>query len=938
VRGEDFLIVAKIIRQFFWIALPVSSALAIDAIPFVFDPLTSADAARPAAVSMFGEVAAVIEPGLARSGFSKTNNFLCYYRTNATDWAEIAVVPQPGRALSVDVDNCRVAVGLSGTALVYTVSCSSSKPDCTLSNTIGLGNGGYQVVDVDLEGTRLALLVDKRTGYIGDEEKVVQVYDEVGPSWILRAEVGVGSTSDLFGIILNADAVDLDGDRLALSSLFQNTIQIHEKNQGGANAWGKVASISNQPPGMTYLGFSLALGGTRLAASCLNASNNRPHLLVYSNNVGGVGNWGYAGELLHQPSGAGFLLLDYHDGRLAAMGLPVFNQLVSIGSPGHMWMFNNGAGPAGWTLERNRAIGRISMSYLGLLVSGVVPLPGISLYGTRLMVGLANTNTYQDKSGWAASVHSVNTGGSTQWGSEYTIEAPGVPEQFGYSVDMDGNYMVTGMPNDNWAGVNSGSAYVWYLFDLAGQKAWYPIARLINENGASGHLFGFDVSITTLSGGDALVAVGAWGEFTDKGAVYIFRVSISTGQTTLPVRITPTPYPNGTIFGYSVSLDGDILAVGAPLGDMSGPDWGTVYVFDRNSGGADKWGCIATNPAPNGNIFFGGKVSLENDTLAVTRPSLGTNRAVFIYNQNTGGADKWGLTSSVYPPPGSPNQFADSVAVNSSGSAILIGATHATAASNGHVYIYAETITSGVYNVFHTINDPAGDGPSFGSSVSWASIAGVLVGSSRSGASTGGTARLFGLSFTGGVINVSLLGSMMGSPDDRLGTDVAGGDAYAVAGAPQNDMNGTNAGQILSMRVGSYEVWAGSQPAGFATAWKPWENWDGDADANLMEFAMGTDPMNSGSNQKLVMNLHRGSATNMAWIEPDLAYSTVGLHYNMQSADNLDNWNSIGFDYSFTNSHLRLYDAYENQQQYRLAPLYPVFTSEGGGGGIIIVE
>lgn len=919
----------------FMCAVPVLFAAPI---PFIFDPITSADAGRPVRVSMDGDVAALIEVGNTRDGGGSTNNVRTYFRTNATQWVELGMLPGSGKAYSIDVDNCRMAVGLVGTARVWTINCTNSMPTWALNSSIILTNAQYRVTDVDLDGERLAMLINKTGSSLGGPNQIVFVFDQIGGNWVRRAELGVLSTSILFGASLNADALDLNGDRIAISANGLNTIQIHEKNQGGANLWGKVASISNQPPGMINLGYSLALDGTRLAAASINASNQRPHVLVYSNNTGGINNWGYAGELLHQPAGSGVLNLDADDGRLAVLGLPVLSSLFEIGKPAQFWIFKGGAGPAGWILEKTRMGGPVNWNLFELINNAQFSLPGPSLSGTRLMAGVSDTNTFQNSSGWYASFYSMNQGGAGQWGEEFVIESPGLPEEFGFSVDMDGSFLVAGMPFDTWAGANSGSAYVWFLNDSGGVKSWYPVARLVNQNGEPNHQFGFDVSISQTNDFQARVAVSSPGEFVDKGAVYVFDVDALMGQVSLPHRIIPLPYPTNIVFGWSISLDDTRLAVGAPYSDINGANGGAVFLFEKDFGGMNTWNCRKTNAAPNTGQFFGTKVDLNEQNLIVARVNpAGNGPAVFAYRRDQGGANNWGLFDSVYPPAGSPNGFGWSLDLLGNGSGFLVGAIESFTTNSGKVYLYTDALTETNYQLFITVHDPNNDGSTFGYSVEWMDFGGLVVGSRSGGSNTGGTVRLYSIVLTNGVTNVVLQASIQGSNAfDRLGYDVAASMIYAVGSAPRHDGNGNNAGSVYTMRVGSYEIWAGNQPMAFSAAWKPWENYDGDPDANLMEFAMGTDPMNSGSNSRMHMYVHRASGqTNMAWVRPSLPYSIFGLDYNVQSTDNMASWSSPIYYTVASNSFIRVFSPFQPYQHYRLAPRYPVYSF--GDDGIIVV-
>ncbi len=69
-------------------------------------------------------------------------------------------------------------------------------------------------------------------------------------------------------------------------------------------------------------------------------------------------------------------------------------------------------------------------------------------------------------------------------------------------------------------------------------------------------------------------------------------------------------------FGYSVSISGDTVVVGASEDDSS---TGSAYVFERNQTGADNWRQVAKLTASDGAAGdrFGISVSISGDTVVV---------------------------------------------------------------------------------------------------------------------------------------------------------------------------------------------------------------------------------------------------------------------------------------------------------------------------------
>jgi hypothetical protein len=89
------------------------------------------------------------------------------------------------------------------------------------------------------------------------------------------------------------------------------------------------------------------------------------------------------------------------------------------------------------------------------------------------------------------------------------------------------------------------------------------------------------------------------------------------------------------LFGYSVSVKDNFFAVGAPTGSAcwsSGSGEGFVYMYDRYKGGSDNWGLINVLQGGAENDQFGNSVSIDGDILAVGAPGTsGSIGSVYIF-------------------------------------------------------------------------------------------------------------------------------------------------------------------------------------------------------------------------------------------------------------------------------------------------------------------
>ena len=179
-------------------------------------------------------------------------------------------------------------------------------------------------------------------------------------------------------------------------------------------------------------------------------------------------------------------------------------------------------------------------------------------------------------------------------------------DQFGFSVAIQGNYVVVGAPEKDDVGSHSGAVYV---FQQTG-NTWVETAKLSSTNIAQDSHFGWSVSID----GD-YVAAGATG--TDKqhpGLVHIFQ---RDGNTWPEVTNFFTPdIGEGDNFGSSLSLSGDYVIVGDenyPAGEASG----AAYIFKRNG---TSWTNVAKIIASDGSPGdqFGWSVSIDRDFAIVS--------------------------------------------------------------------------------------------------------------------------------------------------------------------------------------------------------------------------------------------------------------------------------------------------------------------------------
>ena len=142
-------------------------------------------------------------------------------------------------------------------------------------------------------------------------------------------------------------------------------------------------------------------------------------------------------------------------------------------------------------------------------------------------------------------------------------------------------------------------------------------------------------------------------------------------------------------FGFSVDVFGDTAVVSALKADTTQPDSGAIYIFERNQGGSNQWGLVQKRFASDAatDDSFGISVSLHQDTIAVGAPDEDNSRglgagSVYIFDRNTGGANNWGQVRKRFAVAGvSSEHYGASVALEDNN--LIVGATGAFGNTSG---------------------------------------------------------------------------------------------------------------------------------------------------------------------------------------------------------------------------------------------------------------
>jgi len=239
--------------------------------------------------------------------------------------------------------------------------------------------------------------------------------------------------------------------------------------------------------------------------------------------------------------------------------------------------------------------------------------------------------------------------------------------------------ILAGASNNDDAGSNSGSAY---FFVESATDDWTQLVKVTAPDAAGGDEFGFGVSID----GD-IAAIGAPYSGGFFGSVYIYRQT-APNVWTFDTEITSVDADSFGEFGFSVSIQGDRLLVGAPSDTEAGTQSGVAYVFTRTPA-TNVWSqsALFTPPAPFSGMFFGESVMIDGATgvVGARGASIG-----MVIREEPAGSGMWTVVEDIQASDGQAGtSFGDSVAI-SNGTAI-VGAPLAqnnSAVQTGAAYLF----------------------------------------------------------------------------------------------------------------------------------------------------------------------------------------------------------------------------------------------------------
>jgi FG-GAP repeat len=231
----------------------------------------------------------------------------------------------------------------------------------------------------------------------------------------------------------------------------------------------------------------------------------------------------------------------------------------------------------------------------------------VALFGDTAVIGANVKNVRQG----TAYVYARKDG---QWQQTQKLTASDAASEdyFGSSVAIDGDYLAIGAYLKQ---KTKGAVYIFKRLD----GVWVEQQILTIDSAYTYDYFGFCVSLS----GDTLV-VSADGQAKNRGAAYVFvRTNDKWAQTQ---RLTASDGATGDSFGWSLSLDGNNLLIGAQAKNTS---QGEAYLFVREQGVfTEREHFLPRNPGKN--QYFGLSVAIRGDFAAIG--ALGSNGNAGVVN------------------------------------------------------------------------------------------------------------------------------------------------------------------------------------------------------------------------------------------------------------------------------------------------------------------
>ncbi|HEY9075366.1 MAG TPA: hypothetical protein VIO61_02395 [Anaerolineaceae bacterium] len=481
---------------------------------------------------------------------------------------------------SVAVSNDMVVIGASRIEVAGMISGGAAF--VYLRNNDGAGAWGFDAMITasdSLNGDQFgsSVATDGRTIIVGaatanidgkSAQGSAYAFTRSGNRWLETRSITLNTPDGKFG-----EVVAIDDDVAAISAPYVDAgstneagrVYLFKRNQGGANTWGLLKTITaSDPAAGDHFGASLALRGGHLFVGAPDKNSATGAAYLFSRNQGGSDNWGFVKK---------FTASDATANTYYGTSVAIDHEIAAVGAcyhPGSVYIYyRNVSGADAWgQVKIINGPNDVTSAYIG---------KSLALQGDLLAIG--DPSRYF--SGGVVYLHQEHYGGYRDWTLIKQVEASDsyFNARFGESVALDGNVMLVGAPQTNkGVSYDHGAAYV-FAITLFNDNVATEVAKLTAPGGGShDDYFGTSVSLK-----DQVAVIGApnvdVGTTTNQGKAYVFKQNFgganSWGYVT---QFTSTTTGTNYYFGKSISLSGDAILAGAPGYSSSN---GRAFIFNE---------------------------------------------------------------------------------------------------------------------------------------------------------------------------------------------------------------------------------------------------------------------------------------------------------------------------------------------------------------------
>jgi hypothetical protein len=257
-------------------------------------------------------------------------------------------------------------------------------------------------------------------------------------------------------------------------------------------------------------------------------------------------------------------------------------------------------------------------------------------------------------------------------------------DQFGSSLDIDGDTIVVGAYGDDDNGTSAGSAYVF----VRNGALWSELQKLLPGDVEAGDQFAQVIAIS----GDTIIASCAGDDQngTVSGSAYVFVRN--AGSWSQQQKLFPSDPAAQDLFGDAVDIDGNTVVIGAYGDDDNGSSAGSAYVFVRNAGvWTEQQKLLAADGTASD--IFGDEVAISGDTIVVGAYWDADNGAetgsAYVFVRSAG---NWSQQQKLLPSDSEVgNRFGQAVAISED--TVVVGAylNDDNADNSGSAYVFVRS-------------------------------------------------------------------------------------------------------------------------------------------------------------------------------------------------------------------------------------------------------